>query len=81
MEEGELRGAVSESGLFNHMLLGGTDIRDKKIREVIEPPYPLVPFDTPIDRISRLINRENGAVLARDDSGQFHIVTKYDLLR
>jgi cystathionine beta-synthase len=81
MEEGELRGAVSESGLFNHMLLGGTDIRDKKIREVIEPPYPLVSFDTPVDRISRLINRENGAVLARDDSGQFHIVTKYDLLR
>jgi cystathionine beta-synthase len=34
-----------------------------------------------VDRISSLINKENGAVLAKDDSGGFHIVTKYDLIQ
>src|SRR5580765_8838416 len=34
-------GAVSESGLFNRMLAGGTDIRLKKLNDVIEPPYPV----------------------------------------
>ena len=74
-------GAVSESGLFNSMLTNGSDIRLKKISEVIEAPYPVVPFDTPVERISALISKENGAVLGKDDSGNFHIVTKYDVLQ
>ena len=74
-------GAVSESGLFNYMLGNGVDIRNKKIQDVIEAPYPVVAFDTPVERISSLINKENGAVLAKDDSGNFHIVTKYDVLQ
>jgi cystathionine beta-synthase len=79
--EGELSGAISEGGLFDRILTDGTEIRSKKISEVIEPPYPLVSFDTPVDRISSLISKENGAVLAKDDSGGFHIVTKYDLIQ
>jgi cystathionine beta-synthase len=81
LKDGILIGAVSESGLFNSMLTGGTDIRQKKISEVIEPPYPVVAFDTPVERISSLISKENGAVLGKDESGNFHIVTKYDVLQ
>jgi cystathionine beta-synthase len=74
-------GAISESGLFNIILSNGADIRHKKIQEVIEAPYPVVSYDTPVERISSLISKENGAVLAKDDSGNFHIVTKYDVLQ
>jgi cystathionine beta-synthase len=81
VESGIPVGAVSESGLFNIMLSNGSDIRNKKIQEVIESPYPVVAFDTALERISLLISKENGAVLARDDSGNFHIVTKYDVLQ
>ena len=81
MEEGQLVGAVSERGLFNSMLNSQTDIRDKKIKHVIESPYPVVAFDTPVERISSLISKENGAVLAKDDSGNFHIVTTYDVIQ
>jgi cystathionine beta-synthase len=81
LKDGVPVGAVSESGLFNSMLTNGTDIRLRKISEVIEAPYPVVAFDTPVERISSLISKENGAVLGRDDSGNFHIVTKYDVLQ
>ena len=81
MKDGIPVGAVSESGLFNIILTSGADIRHKKIQESIEPPYPVVAFDTPVERISSLISKENGAVLSRDDSGNFHIVTKYDVLQ
>jgi cystathionine beta-synthase len=81
VREGLPVGAVSESGLFNVMLSNGSDIRSKKIHEVIEDPYPVVSFDTAVERISSLISKENGAVLAKDDSGNFHIVTKYDVLQ
>ncbi len=74
-------GAISESGLFSIMLTIGADIRHKKIKEVMETAYPLVSFETPVEKISSLISKENGAVLGRDDSGNFHIVTKYDVIQ
>ena len=33
------------------------------------------------EKLSHLINRENGAVLAKDDAGSYHIVTKYDVIQ
>jgi len=81
LENGNIVGAISESGLFNKMLGNGQDIKQKKIIEVLEPAYPVVAFDTPVERISSLINKETGAVLAKDDSGNYHIVTKYDVIQ
>jgi cystathionine beta-synthase len=40
-----------------------------------------VEFNTPVERLSILINRENGAVLSRDETGNYHIVTKYDIIQ
>ena len=75
-----LTGAISESGLFSK-LLSSPDIKNKKVRDVLEPAYPVVSFDTPVERISALISKENGAVLSKDDSGDYHIVTKYDVIQ
>jgi cystathionine beta-synthase len=41
---------------------------------------PLVSMDTRVDRLTQFINKENGAVLAKDESGDYHILTKYDIL-
>jgi len=81
LEEGDPIGAISESGLFTRLMNNGADIKGKTIAEVLEKPYPIVAFDTPLERLSTLINRENGAVLAKDESGNYHIVTKYDILQ
>jgi cystathionine beta-synthase len=81
IQNGELVGAISESGLFNKMMSNGQDIKNKKIADVQEPAYPVVGFDTPLERLSSLITKENGAVLAKDESGDYHIVTKYDVLQ
>jgi cystathionine beta-synthase len=81
LQYGEMLGAISESGLFARMMNNGLDIKNKKISEVLEKPYPIVSFDTPLERLSNLITRENGAVLGKDDSGNYHIVTKYDVIQ
>jgi cystathionine beta-synthase len=78
---GLIIGAISEGGLFNKMLHNGQDLKQRKVDEVLEPAYPVVAFDTPVERISSLITKENGAVLAKDDSGIYHIVTKYDVIQ
>lgn len=73
-------GAISEGGLFQKVF-DNPDIKNSKVAEVIEPALPIVAFDTPVEKLSPLINKGNGAVLAKDDAGNYHIVTKYDVLQ
>ncbi len=72
--------SVSESGLFNKVI-GGLPIQTTLVQDVLETGYPVVDFETPVERLSTLITRENGAVLAKDEAGNFHIVTKYDVIQ
>ena len=73
-------GAISESGLFKKIFTN-PDIKNATVQELLEPPFPVVDFETPVEKLSTLINKENGAVLAKDDTGNFHIVTKYDVIQ
>lgn len=80
MKDNELIGAVSESGLFQK-LFRDNELKNATVQDVLEPAYPVVDFDTPVERLGSLITRENGAVLAKDEKGEFHIVTKYDVIQ
>ncbi len=73
-------GAISEGGLFQK-IFNNPEIKNSKVEEVLEPSFPLVAFDTPVEKLRNLINKENGAVLAKDEAGNFHIVTKYDVIQ
>lgn len=80
MNDGNLIGALSEGGLFQK-IFSNPDLKTAKVSSVIEPAFPLVSFDTPVERLSGLITKGNGAVVAKDESGNFHIVTKYDVIQ
>ena len=73
-------GAISEGGLFQKVF-DNPEIKNFKVADVIEPLLPIVAFDTPVEKLSSLINKGNGAVLAKDEAGNYHIVTKYDVLQ
>ena len=80
VSDGTSIGAISESGLFNKILID-SNIKFQMVESVMEKTYPEVAFDTPVERLSAFINKENGAVLSRDETGAFHIVTKYDIIQ
>ena len=80
LEAGVNVGAISESGLFSK-ILNDVDIKNQSIQQVMEKPYAEVSFDTRVERLSTFITKENGAVLSKDDSGTYHIVTKYDIIQ
>jgi cystathionine beta-synthase len=73
-------GAISEGGLFQK-IFDNPEIKNSRVESVLEPSYPIVDFDTPVEKLSSLINKENGAVLAKDEAGNYHIVTKYDVIQ
>jgi cystathionine beta-synthase len=78
--DGENVGAISESGLFTK-ILNNSEIKTALVNEVMEKAYPEVAFETPVERLSAFINKENGAVLSKDETGSYHIVTKYDIIQ
>ncbi|MDB5279400.1 MAG: cystathionine beta-synthase [Ferruginibacter sp.] len=80
LHDGATIGAISASGLFNK-ILDDANVKWKKVESVLEKAYPEVAFDTPVERLSAFINKENGAVLSRDEAGSLHIVTKYDIIQ
>jgi len=79
MENNRVVGSISENGLFQKVF-SNPDIKNATVASVIEPAFPLVEFTTAVEKLSTLINKENGAVLSKDDTGNYHIVTKYDVL-
>jgi len=73
-------GAISEGGLFQKVF-DNPEIKNFKVADVLEPLLPMVPPDMPVEKLSSLINKGNGAVLSKDEAGNYHIVTKYDVLQ
>ncbi|PUZ20970.1 cystathionine beta-synthase [Chitinophaga costaii] len=80
LQQDEVVGSVSENSLFLR-LIDDAQIKDATIKTMMQPAFPLVSLDMPIEKLSAYINKENGAVLTKDDSGNFHIVTKYDIIQ
>jgi cystathionine beta-synthase len=80
MKNDEFIGAISEGGLFQKVF-SNPDIKNAKISDVMDKAFAIVEFDTPVEKLRTVINKENGAVLAKDESGNYHIVTKYDVIQ
>jgi cystathionine beta-synthase len=80
MRDGQMIGSISEGGLFQKVF-SNPDIRNEKVDQVMDKAFPLVEFEAPVEKLRTLINKENGAVLAKDESGNYHIVTKYDVIQ
>ncbi|WP_438966416.1 pyridoxal-phosphate dependent enzyme [Flavobacterium sp.] len=72
-------GSIDESDLFRSYV-ENKDIADKPIKEIMGKPYPIVDKNTPIEEISKLINKDNQAVIVDLGEGKYHIITKHDII-
>jgi len=73
-------GSIDESMLFN-LYFEDKNIADKPIKEVMQKAFPVVKMATKVEEISKLINRDNQAVLVDLSNGKFDIITKHDIVR
>jgi len=72
-------GSIDETDLFRSYV-ENKNIADKPIREIMGKPYPIVKANTPIEEISKLITKDNQAVLVALENGKHHIITKHDVI-
>jgi cystathionine beta-synthase len=80
VEGADCLGSVSE-GTLTAKALGDASILEHPVRDVMEPPYPVVNGDLPLESLTALLGREAPAALIRDNGGLTGIITRYDVLR
>jgi cystathionine beta-synthase len=73
-------GSLNDSVLFSK-LFADPSLKTKKVEELMQAPFPMVSEHAPMEEISKMINKENNAVLMTDLGGGVHIITKHDLIQ
>ncbi len=80
VKENNFVGSVSTSKLLEK-LIEQPGIKEQQVEEVMDQPIPFVALDNTLDVLSSMINKDNKAVLVRDDLHEVHIITQHDILR
>ncbi|MBL7840343.1 MAG: pyridoxal-phosphate dependent enzyme [Cyclobacteriaceae bacterium] len=73
-------GSVSSSMLLEK-IMEDPELKHKSITEVMDKPMQFVAPDSTLDVLSSFLNKENKAVLVRDENQKVHIITRHDVLK
>lgn len=76
----EFVGSLNDNYLFSK-LIEDSNIKNKIVKEVMQAPFPIVSPQASMEDVSKLITKENNAVLMTDLAGTTHIITKHDLIQ
>ncbi len=78
-EKGEFVGSLNDSHVFS-LMLEKPELKNEVVEKVIQAPFPFVHPDASLEEVSKLINRDNNAVLVKTLAGAIHIITKQDII-
>ena len=78
-EDDHFVGSVTDSNLLG-LLIENPEIKNDPIQKAMDKPFQFVALNSTLDVLSSLINKDNKALLVRDESNRVHIVTQQDLL-
>lgn len=73
-------GSLDEGDLFRSYF-EDKNIADRPIKEVMDKAFPIVNMNASLEDISKLIDKNNPAVLVDMGSEKFQIITKHDIIR
>ena len=79
MENESFIGSIGSSSLLDKMIQD-PEFQNKKVSDVMDKPMLFVAPDSTLDVLSSLLNKDNKAVLVRDEQHKVHIITQHDVL-
>ncbi|MFT5780004.1 MAG: cystathionine beta-synthase, partial [Crocinitomicaceae bacterium] len=79
MKDGTFAGSLSDNEVYQ-LLVDKPELRDTAISSIMTSPFPIVKENATIEQVSRLITKENTAVLVELKNGNHHIITRHDLI-
>lgn len=80
MEEDKNIGGLTESTVLSYLLENPLQNSEKLVKDIMGEPFPAVAIDTPISQLRHYLNKKIPAVLTKAPSGNWHIVTQYDII-
>jgi len=75
----EIIGSLNENRVLNTILDDPT-LKDAPVTDAMSDPLPFVLSTTRVDVISKLIQKDNPAVIVQSENGELDILTKFDLI-
>lgn len=79
MRDGKFVGSLDDSKIYQ-LLVSNPELQDTPVSGVMGAAFPIVPESTSLEQLSKLINKDNSAVIVEKANGEHHIVTKHDLI-
>jgi cystathionine beta-synthase len=79
VENGKVIGSITERRVLN-TILDDPGLKDEPVTMAMNDPFPFVLPSTRIDVLSKMISKENPAVLVQSEDGKLDIITEYDLI-
>lgn len=79
-EDGHFVGSITSSSILEK-IIQDPKLRDKHVADVMDKPMLFVAPDSTLDVLSSLLNKDNKAVLIRDNDEKVHIITQHDVLK
>jgi cystathionine beta-synthase len=80
IDEGKCIGSLVEGSLMTTALEQPTML-DRAVRDVMDPPFPVVESTLTLDRLAPMLTRESPAALVAEHGKLVGIVSRYDVLQ
>lgn len=80
LEGADFVGSVGSSSLLEKIIYD-PQLKDKSVGEIMDKPMIFVALDSTLDVLSSMLNKDNKALLVRDENKKVHIITQHDVLK
>jgi len=80
VEGNEFVGSIVSSSLLEK-IISDPQLKDKSVGDVMDKPMIFVALDSTLDVLSSMLNKDNKALLVRDEKEKVHIITQHDVLK
>jgi len=80
LEGSDFVGSIVSSNLLEKIIFD-PQLKDKSVGDIMDKPMIFVALDSTLDVLSSMLNRDNKALLVRDEKEKVHIITQHDVLK
>jgi cystathionine beta-synthase len=80
VEGSDFVGSIVSSNLLEK-IISDPQLKDKSVGDIMDKPMLFVALDSTLDVLSSMLNKDNKALLVRDEKEKVHIITQHDVLK
>lgn len=81
LDNGSIVGSITETVVLKYLLENPIMNADKPVESIMGKPFPEVDEELPFRQLGKYLNKEIHAVVAKDRTGQMHVLTQYDVIQ